>query len=179
MGRAPFKSAKERGRLQISSLDGTTIWIVSCHHEHGVACGVSTALATSVYTKIPCNNLWLSITWIYSPQIHIVLEAVLLKLDKAHSRVVTHSSKLWPYTGNLAKVGDGHSFVSGCSFTRLQYLLYKYHRSKSYNGKYHEFRMVWYNGGIDFIIWTFDFIACSDATHVTFSTWYGFSHNLY
>ena len=38
--------------------------------------------------------------------------------------------------------------------------------------------MAWYYGDNDFIIRTFDFIAWSDAAHMTCSTWYRFSRDL-
>ena len=56
---------------------------------------------------------------------------------------------------------------------------------QSQSGKYHEFVAVcivfWlalYYGDNDYIIQTFNFIAHSDAAHVTCSTWYGFSCDL-
>ena len=41
---------------------------------------VRTVLAMSVYAKMPCSNLWWSITWSFLPQISIALETVLSKL---------------------------------------------------------------------------------------------------
>ena len=115
--------------FEFESWRHTTLWIAPCHREHGIAHGVGTALAMSVYTKIPHNNLRWSNTWIFfTSEMHSAWSC-------AHSRMETHSSKLWPYTGNLAKVGDGHSFVSGCFFMRLQYLLYKYHHSTKLHWK--------------------------------------------
>ena len=42
---------------------------------------------------------------------------------KTHSRIDSQSIKLWPYTGNWAKVGGGHPFV------RLQYYVFMYFTS--------------------------------------------------
>ena len=64
---------------------------------------------------------------------------------------------------------------------------------QSYTGKHHKFVAVcstsnnangikpgiaWYYGDHDFIIQTSDFIAQSDAVHMTCSTWYEFSRDL-
>ena len=71
--------------------------------------------APPVYTKLPCSNLRWSITQSFLLQICISLEAVLLVRHectrKACSRVGTHSSELWTYTGNCVKSRGWALFV--------------------------------------------------------------------
>ena len=59
----------------------TTLWKAPCDCEHRVACGAQpTALASSVYVKVPRSNLQYNITQSFSPQICIALGAVCLQL---------------------------------------------------------------------------------------------------
>ena len=74
-------------------------------------------LCTSIYAKMHSNRQW-SITWSFLPQICTALDTVLLKL---HAKLTQGWALIiWSYIGS--KVGSGSSFVSGCSFARLQYI---------------------------------------------------------
>ena len=86
-----------------------------------VQLAVLTALATSFYTKIPCNNFGELRRFL--PEICIALEAVLLKF---HAKLAPGwaliRANFHPVQEIGPKVGCGHSFVSGPFFARLRYI---------------------------------------------------------
>ena len=106
----------QRNHQQLQSLV-LTLWTVPYHRKHGVA--PCTALATSVYTKIPCY-LWWSIT---QSQICTLLEAMFFKLNvKLAPGWALIRVNFDPIQKIGPKVGSGCSFMSGHSFTRLRYI---------------------------------------------------------
>ena len=65
--------------FEVESWRYTTLGTAPCHCEHDIT--VCITLAASAYAKLPCSNLWWSITWSFLLQICIALEAVLLELQ--------------------------------------------------------------------------------------------------
>ena len=111
--------------FEVESWRHTTHWTAPSHREH---LAVHTALATSVYAKVPCSNIQWNITWSFLPQICIVLEAVSQTPREAHSRVGAHSSILWPYTGNWAKSRGWAPFHKWAFFREIMvYVLHRRH----------------------------------------------------
>ena len=92
-----------------------------CHCEHGVARG-RTELAMSVYTKMPCSNLQEVLH-----EVSYLRYAKCLRLrfsDSMQSSLQGGCSLFAPIQEIRPKVGGGRSFVGGCSFVRLRYILY-------------------------------------------------------
>ena len=81
--------------------------------------------AMSIYAKMPCSNLWWSITQSFLPQTCISLEAVLPKL---HAKLTPGwpliQANFDPIQEIRPKVGVGHSFEGGCSWEHYIYHLF-------------------------------------------------------
>ena len=90
--------------FEVDSWWHTTLWTAQYDGERIVELAVLTALATSIYAKTPWLILvkyyTMFITWdTHSAQGHASQTPC-----EARSRVGTHSTKLWPYARNWAKI---------------------------------------------------------------------------
>ena len=90
-----------------------------CHGKHGEAHG-TTAIATSIYTNMPCDNLRWIVTPSLLPQICIVLEVALLKF---HTKFAPGWAHIWvnfdPIREIRPKVGGGVHFREWALFSKI------------------------------------------------------------
>ena len=103
---------------------------------HGVSCVtlVCTTLPMSIYAKMPCSNLRHKVL---TSDMHSTWGLGSQTSHKAHFRVGTHSSKLWPYVSNRAKSRGWALFLETTIYTYIHTYIHTYIYSVSWRNDLH------------------------------------------